>query len=259
MISSRMMCLSLNVRRKRIMKRFLRRHKDRIVGTITGFDRVLLRGTLRSISHCQGLDIFLSSQHVLLKNFAAFAQQMAREISEHAETFAADRGRPYQYLKSSSADKEQLARELIEQDKLREGLVCVLAAVEPCYTLTVRGDRQTKQLRLRAEERQCKHLYFYFLNPEFGLMHIRLQTWFPFTLQVCINGRRWLANKLKRAGIAFVQYDNTFTEIADLARAQQFLDQLSKRKWPRLLNALTKDISPLSRHPEWKLHDYYWS
>src|SRR5689334_23703087 len=89
MISSRMMCLSLNVRRKRIMKRFLKRHKDRIVGTITGFDRVLFRGTLRSISHCQGLDIFLSSQHVLLKNFAAFAQQLAREISEHAENFAA--------------------------------------------------------------------------------------------------------------------------------------------------------------------------
>jgi hypothetical protein len=241
------------------MKRFLTRHKDRIVGTITGFDRVLFRATLRSISYCAGFEIFLSSQRVLLKDFGVYAQQLAREISEHAQAFAAERGRPYQYLNSPSLAKEQLAREIIERDQLTEGLVCVFAAVEPCHTITVRGDRQSKQLRPRAEERQCKHLYFYFLDREFGLLHIRLQTWFPFTMQVCINGRRWLANKLKRAGISFVQHDNTFTQIADCQRGQQFLDQLARRDLSRWLNSLTKQISPLARHPEWKLHGYYWS
>jgi len=241
------------------MKRFLTRYKDRIVGTITGFDRVLFRGTLRSISHCQGLDKFLGSQHILLKDFAVFAQQIAREIGEHAQAFAAERGRPYEYLSSPSVAKEQLAREFIERDKLSEGLVCVFAAVEPCQTITVRGDRQTRKLRLRVEQRQCKHLYFYFLDKDFGLLHIRLQTWFPFTMQVCLNGRRWLANQLKRANISFVQHDNTFTEIAAVDRAQQLLDQLSKRKLARLLTSLIKEINPLSRHPEWKLHGYYWS
>jgi hypothetical protein len=259
MTSSRMIGLSENVRRKKIMKRFLRRHKDRIVGTITGFDRVLFRGTLRSINYCSGFEIFLSSQRVLLKNFSPFARQLAQEISEHAQAFAAERGRPYKYLNSPSLAKEQLAREIMEQDQLSEGLVCVFASVEPCHTITVRGDRQTKQLVLRAEERQCKHLYFYFLDREFGLLHVRLQTWFPFTMQVCINGRRWLANKLKRAGISFVQHDNTFTHIGDCQRAQQFLDQLTRRNLSRWLNSLTKQISPLARHPEWKLHGYYWS
>ena len=241
------------------MKRFLTRHKDRIIGTITGFDRVLFRGTLRSINYSSGFEIFLSSQHILLKNFSRFAQDIAREISEHAKAFAAERDRPYEYLNSPSAAKEQLAREIIERDQLTEGLVCVFASVEPCQTITVRGDRQTKQLRPRVEQRQCKHIYFYFLDREFGLLHIRLQTWFPFGLQVCLNGRRWLGNRLKRAGISFVQYDNTFTEIADVIQAQKFLDQLSKRKMARLLNSLCKDINPLARRPEWKLHGYYWS
>src|SRR4030095_4340248 len=98
------------------MKRFLTRHKDRIVGTITGFDRVLFRGTLRSISYPEGFEIFLSSQRVLLKNFTGFARQLAVEISEHAQNFAAQRGRPYKYLNSPSSAKEQLAREIIEQD-----------------------------------------------------------------------------------------------------------------------------------------------
>ncbi len=241
------------------MERFLTRHRDRIAGTITGFDRMLFRGTLRSISHCHGLEIFLSSQRVLLKDFAKFAQQLSHEISEHGKAFAAQMGRPYQYLDSPSLAKEQLAREIMERDQINKGLICVFASVEPCYTITVRGDRQTKRLRLVSELRQCKHLYFYFVDREFGLMHIRLQTWLPFTMQVCVNGRRWLAHRLQRAGISFVQSDNTFTQIADLKRAQEFMDQLGRRDFCRLLNSLTKQISPLERHPEWKLKGYYWS
>jgi hypothetical protein len=33
------------------MERFVTRYPDRIVGILTGFDRMLFRGTLRSISH----------------------------------------------------------------------------------------------------------------------------------------------------------------------------------------------------------------
>lgn len=242
------------------MERFLTRHKDRIVGTITGFDRILFRGTLRCISHCQGMWVFLSSQHVLLKDFGNFVQRLSNEVSEHGKALAAKLGRPYQYLAGSSQSKEQLAREIMERDQIKKGLICVFAAVEPCYTITVRGNRATKKLGLVSELRHCKHLYFYFVNPEFGLMHIRLQTWLPFTMQICVNGRRWLGNKLQRAGIPFVQHDNTFTHIADVKRAQQLMDQLARRDFARCLNSLIKQINPLARHPEWKLpNSYYWS
>src|SRR4029079_13471599 len=177
-----------------------------------------------------------------------------------AKAFAAELGRPYEYLPSSSLSKEQLAREIIARDQIQRGLVCVFAAVEPCRTISVRPNRASKKLERLAQSRQCKHLYFYFVDQEFGLMHIRLQTWLPFNIQVCLNGRRWLGNKLQAAGIPFVQHDNTFTEIADLQRAQQFMDQLMQRDFARYLNALTKVISPLTRHPEWKLpNGYYWS
>lgn len=242
------------------MERFLTRHKDRIVGTITGFDRMLFRGTVRCLSHPRGMWVFLSSRHVLLKDYGRFVLSLSHEISEHAKTFAAELGRPYQYLPSSSLSKEQLAREFMERDQIKEGLVCVFAAVEPCRTISVRPNRASKKLELVAQSRQCKHLYFYFVDREFGLMHIRLQSWLPFTIQVCLNGRRWLGNKLQQAGISFVQHDNTFTEIADVQRGQQFMDQLMQRDFARYLNALTKVISPLTRHPEWKLpNGYYWS
>ena len=242
------------------MERFLTRHQDRIVGTITGFDRTLFRGTLRCLSHPEGMWVFLSSQHVLLKDYGQFVQHLSQEISEHAKTFAAEQGRRYQYLPSSSSSKEQLARQIIEEEQIKRGLVCVFAAVEPCRTVSVRPNRASKKLELVAQSRQCKHLYFYFVDREFGLMHIRLQTWLPFTMQVCVNGRRWLGNKLEQAGIPFVQHDNTFTEIADLSVAQQLMDQLMRRDFAACLNSLIKAINPLARHPEWKLpNGYYWS
>src|SRR5918993_276719 len=204
------------------MERFLTRHQDRIVGTITGFDRILFRGTLRCLSHPKGMWVLLSSQHVLLKEYGQFVQHLSQEICEHAKTFAEEQGRRYQYLPSSSLSKEQLARQIMEAEQIKQGLVCVFAAVEPCRTISVRPNRASKKLELVAQSRQCKHLYFYFIDREFGLMHIRLQTWLPFNIQVCVNGRRWLGNKLAQAGIACTQHDNTFTEIADLQRAQQF-------------------------------------
>jgi hypothetical protein len=242
------------------MERFLTRHKDRIVGTITGFDRILFRGTLRCISHPRGMWVFLSSQHVLLKDYGHFVQRLSDEISEHGKAFATELGRPYQYLPSSSLSKEQLARQIMERDQIKQGLISVFAVVEPCRTISVRPNRQSKRLELVPQSRQCKHLYFYFVDREFGLMHIRLQTWLPFTIQVCVNGRRWLGNKLQQVGISFVQHDNTFTEIADLQQAQQFMNQLMQRDFARYLDALTKIINPVARHPEWKLpNGYYWS
>jgi hypothetical protein len=40
-------------------------------------------------------------------------------------------------------------------------------------------------------------LYHYSIDPEWGWMNARLQTWFPFHLQVCLNGREWLAQQME--------------------------------------------------------------
>jgi hypothetical protein len=53
------------ISRRIVMERFLQQHQKRISGALSGFDRMLFRGTLRSISYRNGMDIFLSSQRVL--------------------------------------------------------------------------------------------------------------------------------------------------------------------------------------------------
>ena len=142
------------------MERFIERHRDHVTGVLSGFDRMLFRGTLRSISYVKGLEIFLSSQHVLNKDFGACVEKLSNRIKRHAEEIARQLGRPFRYLASSTESKEDVARAIMERDKITHGLVCLLSCVEPCQTYALRRDRETKHLLVVPAQRKCLHLYF---------------------------------------------------------------------------------------------------
>ena len=143
---------------------------------------------------------------------------------------------------------------------LTEGLVAIFSAVEPCWSYEIHKDRQSKKLVLRGGPRKCLHYYHYYLDAEVGLYQTRLQTWFPFTLHVNLNGREWLTRQLDAAGSGYVRRDNCLTQVEDFARAQALLDEQSRVDWPRLLSRLTGPVH--------RTHDrlfarcpvpYYWS
>jgi hypothetical protein len=242
------------------MKRFLERHRDRITGTLSGFDRMLFRGSLRSITYVKGLEIFLYSQRVLMKDFSSYVIRLSERLVEHAKQLASAAGRPYVYLPSSKASKEELALQVAERDGIKQGLIVVFACVEPCQSFDLRKDAATKHLKLVTKERKCLHLYFYYLDREFGLMHVRLQSWLPFSIQVCVNGREWLARQMDRAGISYQQRDNCFSYISDPARAQKLMDRLTARNFNPFLDALARKVNPwIDPQTGLDIRSYYWS
>ena len=40
-----------------------------------------------------------------------------------------------------------------------------------------------------------------------GFMNARIQTWFPFPVQICLNGREWLARQMEAAGLEYARQD----------------------------------------------------
>jgi hypothetical protein len=239
------------------MERFVTRHADRIAGILTGFDRMRFRGTLRSISNVNGLQIWLNQRHILLKDFGTFAHGASKQLVAHARALAEERGRPFECLASWTIRKEERAREIRARDGVREGLIAVFECVEGCRSFRVRGNRQTKRLELVSSDRRCAHLYFYYWDHDFGLLHVRLQTWLPFTIQICLNGREWLAQQLHRCGHRFTQVDNCVFAIDDLSLAQRLLRQLDTRPWARVLRVFATRVNPLLRGHQ--LRPYYWS
>lgn len=47
---------------------------------------------------------------------------------------------------------------------------------------------ETKKLELKWGPRKYKYYYLYYLDKTFGFMHIKIQSWFPFMVQIYING-----------------------------------------------------------------------
>src|SRR5437868_3247392 len=117
------------------MQQFIAKHQDQIAGVLSGFDRLVLRGTLRSIAYGQGM-----------------------------------------------------------------------------------------------------FQYHYSVHPVFGFLNARIQTWFPFSIQICLNGREWLAHQMDAVGLDYLRDDNCFPWIEDWPTAQQLMDQQLKVEWPTLLD-----------------------
>ena len=113
------------------MERFVTRHGDRIAGILSAFHRMIFRRTLRSLSYPAGLEAFLATLRVLLKDFGRFAQRVSDRVKQHAETLARHQGRPFEYLASAATSKETTARAIMTRDGITDGLICVLSCVEP--------------------------------------------------------------------------------------------------------------------------------
>lgn len=233
---------------------FVTRHQADVTGVLSGWDRLRLRGTLRSLYQPRVLLRYLFVCQVLLKGFKAYSLDLTRRLLERAEQLAHRHRRPWLYLGSTRTSKEEVARQIARQDRVERGLVAVLRCVEPCQTYVVRGVQPVLQ------DAKCLHLYFYHQHPVFGFMHLRLQTWFPFQVEVCLNGREWLVRQLERAGLPYQRQDNYVAWVPDGSRAQALLDRQSQAPWRRHLHRLLAQNHPLHREIcaplDW---EYYWT
>jgi hypothetical protein len=232
---------------------FVAKHADKITGVLSCFDRVLFKGYL-PIGRAEGMEAFLGRQGVLIKHFKSFVTSQTQRIKEHAQALCDRLGRPWKHLERRTR-KEDLVADILRKQPVQEGLICVLSAVEGCQSFKL-AHGPTRP-RLKNAPRKCLCLYFYFLDRKLGLLHVRLPTWFPFTIQVCLNGHEWLAKKMDRHHLKYRQMDNAFSWIEDCPRAQRFADRFVGMNWPRILQALAGRVCPLFKDLLAGM-DYYW-
>lgn len=239
---------------------FLSKFGSDIQGAIAGFDRLRLRGTLRHLFQPTVMEAYLNACRVLIKDFGRFAHGLSERIKTGIYRLAERQNRPYRYLSSSQMSKEDVARAIAAEDNVQEGLIAILGCVEPCLSYQVRGSKETKQIHLQLEQRKCMHFYFYYIHRLMGFMHVRLQSWFPFTININLNGREWLSRQLDAAGVGYRKKGNCFVWIEDLAKAQRLLDKQLQTDWPKLLNGLLEECHPMHREICRPIHQqYYWS
>jgi hypothetical protein len=134
---------------------------------------------------------------------------------------------------------------LLEKHPIQRGLICAFSVLEPCWSFEYHRSANLKERVFRPRAGKCLHIYKYILHPKFGFVNARIQTWFPFNIQVCINGREWLAMQLEARGSRFERADNCFTWLEDPELAQRLMDAQLDTNWPRFLDAFAAQLNPL--------------
>src|SRR3954466_1837168 len=217
------------------MNGFVDLHGESITGEINTFDRVIFKGHLNGFFPDGAFGRYLSRRGVLLEE--AGGVSATQRIRDHVVSLAAAAGRPVEYLAHASThrsgtSKEARARAIAERDGVAEGRVCVLSVVEPCRSFAVTSNRQTRRLEVVRRPRKCLHYYLYLIDPEFGWMHVRLQTWAPYEIQIYVNGREWLARQMDQAGIGYRRSDNKITDVDDFGPITALCERFAHTDWP---------------------------
>jgi len=237
------------------MNRFVERFTSSIVSVLGCHDRVIFHGHL-PFGGDEHLNRFVDyGLNMKRKDFLPFLEPLSQRLVDHAQALAKQADVPYRYFEKKP-DKEKLIHQLLLKKPCDDGLIAVLCCMEHCRTVKLLHGNQRPQLAFRCRPQRV--LYFYFQDADFGLIHVRVQTMFPFTCQIYVNGHDWLARQMLKRRLGFVQADNAFRQLDDPDQAQKLADQFSKLDWVKILDRLVQPVNPLLQEPWLGQRSYRW-
>lgn len=242
------------------MKEFIKRFSGLVKGTISGFDRIVFKGLILPLMSSSEVMSFCRARSILNKDYKQWMMAQTAGLIENAERYAKDScGHGVEHITSWRIRKEGLAHKRQESEHIEKGLIGVWSCLESGSSYRAVYCKKTGYPQLQNYQTRCKHLYFYFDDEDLGFMNIRLQTWFPYHIQVCLNGREWLRRSLEKSGTDFVAKGNKFLHIADYKRAQRLMDKQLDTRFTELLTGFLPTVFPMMPDVLGPYLSYYWT
>jgi len=226
---------------------FSEQHSTKIQGVLHGFDRLIFRGYLNSFFSEKGMYYYMSQKNIKLTGYNKYMKTEQELFKTHINQIAKDAGVKINYVNKSKVSKDEIAKKDFQKTPNKKGLISIVSCLETSYSFRLRGNKALKELEVGKELRQHLHYYLYYNDVEFGWMHVKIQSWYPFTIQIYVNGKEHLKRCLDKKNIAYQTYDNSITSfdrIEDLKKAQQIADSLVNKKWDRFFNVFAKKLNP---------------
>lgn len=232
-------------------------HADQIVGEVSSWDRIVLKGHLQPLTYAQGMTTYLYRQGILIFDYPQFTLPLRDMLRTNAHQIAKDAGLEIEFIrKSRKFRKENRIASIVAERGDHPGLVHIFAAMESCPSYYPWCDPETKRSYVRSKEAKCLHYYFYFIDAELGLCYLRVPTWCPFGLQFYCNGHNWLASQLSHEGISYEMHDNAFLALDDYARAHELAGMLDHEFLASKLADYARIYCPVADQLNL---DYHWT
>jgi hypothetical protein len=238
------------------MELLTQRYSEKISGTLSCYDRIVIRGTLPVLSNAGHLTAYMYQNNIRIFDYAKFAEPYRDELKQNAQRIAEAAGLEIAFIRSSGVRKEAVIEGIIKKRGTHPGLVHIISVMEACTSYKPWHDKVTHKTFLKYDQGKCLTYYFYFIDELLGLCYVRVPTWLPFKLQIFFNGHAWLSNELTKKNISHQMIDNAFITIDHWDKAQKISNNLSIEKLHEKLKAFAAKYCPV--HKMFK-QQYHWS
>ena len=144
------------------------------------------------------------------------------------QRFAQERHIPFVSFERGESKDERVAP-YRNRFTAREGVVLVGVAQEKMRSFKAHkrmGHGHTPVFDFSRQSVAVNHYYFYVHDREWGPAFLKIGTYLPYPVKLCLNGHEWVKQRLRRDRIRFESLDNGFRSCADPAALQAACDAL---------------------------------
>jgi hypothetical protein len=104
------------------------RYQERLAGTLSCYDRIVITGTLPGACYAAGMTSFLNARHIRIFDYPRFAEPLRDRIREAAQALATAQGARIEHVAKAHIRKEDLVAAVLKDRGDHPGLVHVLSA-----------------------------------------------------------------------------------------------------------------------------------
>ncbi|HXP15839.1 MAG TPA: hypothetical protein VN868_01975 [Terriglobales bacterium] len=124
------------------MQHFTNKYRDQINGTLSGFDRLVLRGSLRRLNYgywdqglqalvAQGMEQYLWQNHILFKDYLDHVKHVSQKVKQASVKRFESQGLLVEFLRDPAANKDEIARASAAKRSVKRGWCAPSAAWNP--------------------------------------------------------------------------------------------------------------------------------
>lgn len=197
--------------------------------TVESLDRIYLNGYIPTLQTSGQLVGFLTTHRGNPIPSPALLNKMGDEFHTALDQFAVSQGfEPVHFERKQRKDDVAAS----ERAKFTgdEGVYLMGVAQEKCNSFkgSTKREPDTNLISVKYSRQSAfvNHYYFYLVDADFGPAFIKVCSYAPYGLRVCLNGHEWAKRQLAKEGIAFEALDNGFKSCEDPERLQQICDSL---------------------------------
>lgn len=202
--------------------------RDHVTLSIRCLDRLYLHAYMPKLQTSGGLCYFLRDHLGHPIPSPALFPPIHDRLIAAIKTFATTQDVPLIAFERSQR-KDDVVAEYRARRPMDDGVIVIGVAQEKMRAFKAQkrcGPGKAVSFDFSRQSVAVNHYYFYVQDPDWGPAFLKLGTYLPYPIKLCLNGHEWVKQQLRRAGVAFDSLDNGFLACADPIRLQTICDRL---------------------------------